>query len=422
MAKRSKRKLSLKKTGGHRPGQRETILKLVDGVIKKKIESGFDPSESWEADIAKLEKYGKDYFSLLSKKLDKGSYQEQEVILKLLTEKKNPLVIDHLKEMLEGKFLAPRIKFSICRILQEKGEAIDAHILEEFKKAEEMVADLSRSLNNADTEKPEEKKRLQDKFCQASKMIKFSVLRQLIEEGRELNFSLLSEMITDGDIEVVEAIGSIVNSNSADFLNHLLQKTEKKGLRKVIKKSLYQLQSQGLSVKIEESYQVSSPALRGFPQSVSEAFVSRIDPTGDRLAILVKPKIPRGLTIFQALINDTKGIKEFSYFEASRKILKEYIAQTKEHNIEIVEITPPYFRFLVEEAYQAGMKADNAAPEDFVSWRKSLDPEKTDHPEPLIYQSGIDIDKIRENTFMLRRSSELLFTEYFAGIRNYIDF
>jgi hypothetical protein len=186
------------------------------------------------------------------------------------------------------------------------------------------------------------------------------------------------------DLALARSLGRWNSPRAGDLLHQMVSCTSSSTVLKTIRKSIFQLKSQGLVV---EGIEDSTPSVYRPPQPVSaEGFLSSIDPTGSRLVWLVRPQIPQGLLAFQALISDLQGVVDFNGFETSRKKFQEYLRKfRKEVPWEIVEASAEYCHGLMIEASEINQQKGEPPPEAFSKWRPRMGLPPETPLRPLIY-------------------------------------
>jgi hypothetical protein len=205
------------------------------------------------------------------------------------------------------------------------------------------------------------------------------------EEGQFL--SLLGNLMGQDeklDLALARSLGRWNSIRAGDLLHRMVSYTSSSTVLKAIRKSIFQLRSQGLGVQgIEDS----TPSAYRPPQPVSsEGFLSSIDPTGSRLVWLVRPQIPQGLLAFQALISDLQGVVDFNGFETSRKKFHDYLQKFREEvPWEIVEAGAEYCHGLMIEASEINQKKGQPPPEAFSKWRPLMGAPPEAPLQPPIY-------------------------------------
>jgi hypothetical protein len=219
------------------------------------------------------------------------------------------------------------------------------------------------------------------------------------------------------DLALARSLGRWNSPRGGDLLRRMVSDTSSPPVLKAIRKSIFQLRSQGLAVgEIEDS----TPSVYRPPRPVSaEGFLSSIDPTGSRLVWLVRPQIPQGLLAFQALISDLQGLVDFNGFETSRRKFQEYLGNFRnEVPWEIVEAGAEYCHGLIIEALEINQQKGEPPPETFLKWRALMGAPPEVPLKPLIYHHLSDEDG-GNRPDLLDRSGSLfdlpIFQSWFMG-------
>ena len=291
-------------------------------------------------------------------------------------------------------------------VLRDMGEPINEELFRSLKTVEGLMEETSRILEDSGKRLPDS---ISSQILDLDEGLQKAFIDQLIHESGEKTLSLFTELIGRSyglDLEMSESLACLPVAGSASLLRQMALKTQDKTLDRTIKKSLYQLKKKG--VVVEDERPKASPVFAGQSHAgVSEGYLSAIDSSGGRLIRLIQPKLPRGLYFFQVLTNDMEGIEDFIGSEATRKMVKEYLASvTEENSMPIVEADPSYCRLLIEESYARTIERGRALPEEYLKWRNRIGMPKNDTQRPLIY-TYFKEEAVKEDDSLLERSETL---------------
>jgi len=239
-------------------------------------------------------------------------------------------------------------------------------------------------------------------------------LYQRQEEDPQRSFEFISQFLgksAELDTAIAEGLARIPSRATAMILMEMKTSCRSKALLKAIKKSLYRLKQKGISIDDTKERERGVPVIRPIPSSQSKGFMSGIDYLGNRLIILMLPRIPRGLHTLEALVSDIEGLVNFHRHEMTRKTFHVFLGNLRERvKFPIVEIPPAYGRFLLEEAYALTEKMEKTPPQDFLMAKKEISDIGDEIHGPLIYQF-LDQDEIKGNDRFLADSKNLLAKE-----------
>ncbi|MBM4330313.1 MAG: hypothetical protein FJ117_03635 [Deltaproteobacteria bacterium] len=213
------------------------------------------------------------------------------------------------------------------------------------------------------------------------------------------------------DLALAASLGQWRSPHAADILKRMAAANPSKALFKTIRKSIFRLQSMGISVKeISDRSQAVFHPTRLAP---SEGFLSPIDPFGNRFIMLFKPQIPQGVALFNTLISDMDGIIDFNAIETSRKNADEYLsAFQQEYSFKLVEAGPDYCLRLIAESYELGQKIGKTPPADFLKLRPLMGSSPPFPLRPFIYKHLIE-EEIKSRPDLLDQSVSLFQTPFF---------
>jgi hypothetical protein len=217
------------------------------------------------------------------------------------------------------------------------------------------------------------------------------------------------------DVAIAEELVRIPSEDTAKILMHMKTSCRSKASLRAVRKSLYRLRQRGISVEETEKGERDLPVIRPRSSSHPEGFVSAIDYLGNRLIILAVPRIPRGLSILQAVVSDVEGLLDFQRDEMTRKAFGAFLGDVREKaRLPIVEIPAAYGRFLLEEAYALAEKRGKTPPQDYALAKRAISEIGAGVDGPLIYQF-LDRDEIKGNDRLLVDSKDLLTAEVFVN-------
>lgn len=146
-----------------------------------------------------------------------------------------------------------------------------------------------------------------------------------------------------------------------------LPKSGRKGLRK----ALHRLRTRG--VELEATQQ--APVVARLPEideSIEAALVSPLDPRGSRMTYLVTSHATGGARIYEALLDDLRGIVEFRVYDTGRSKARKFLRELSERaNASMLEVSPAMLCALLVRAAKR-QPADRPAPRAFAENRSQL--------------------------------------------------
>jgi hypothetical protein len=215
-------------------------------------------------------------------------------------------------------------------------------------------------------------------------------------------------------LAIVTALGDLRTSRTARLLQRLAQSVSDKDVLKGIRRSLYRIGQQGVSVEADKVDQESLSILRPPPQEEARGFISAVDAHGSQLILLTVSRKPKGLHLLQGVANDRQGLVEFHRVETTKRGFREFRQSMAESDeFPIVEIDPGHCRFLLEETVQVNTASGQAPPPAYVASKRDL--QRLERVEtPPIYRF-LDEAHIQEDPRFLQRSPELFQVEPFSS-------
>jgi hypothetical protein len=214
----------------------------------------------------------------------------------------------------------------------------------------------------------------------------------------------------------VELLGEQATEESAAELRRLeaspLAKSDKT-LKRAIRRALYRLAQRGVASARTES----APATPAAPLQHStdaEGFVSPIDPSGDRLFWIVKPKSGGGIWHMSTVVNEPGGLRESVLAETTRKGLRTLRDELgKRHGLRMVEVDARYVDWITSEGFERAQKRPEGVPESakgFAAQRLQLFP-FTATPAVSPIESVFDAAETRADASLLAKAVQLFETD-----------
>jgi len=223
----------------------------------------------------------------------------------------------------------------------------------------------------------------------------FQSIRSLIGKGPETAETL------------VQLLATIPHIKIANVLHRILQISNDKRVRKVIKRSLYRLKSKGIVVE-EVPPEKGASVLRPLRTEAPKGYGGGFDFLGQRFLVLGIPHAGRGWTVMQGVVSDTQGFIDFSGDEMTRKGFRGFFEEVQEKSpFPLVEMEPSYVGFLFYKAHQLTLEMKRNLPQGYLRLKGEIEGIKKDYERPLIY-TLLEADAVPEDDRMLRSGGELL--------------
>lgn len=236
------------------------------------------------------------------------------------------------------------------------------------------------------------------------------------------------------DLVLVDALVRRAEPAVGLFLAAWLGDLKPRGaVEKALRRGLFLLKTRGIAVPEAPRTDEEGPRFRPVREiEADQAYVSALDGAGDRLVWLAGAR-RGGLYLFQAVVNDERGLVHFRAAETSRRTLREVVKAAEEsQTFPIVPVEPEYALALIESAAHrqlapeaAGVAAARVAPLP-ASYRGARPlllegREAPEHPElwppaPILRRRGADGGmETAEQEARLALSAELHRLDEFAG-------
>jgi hypothetical protein len=244
-------------------------------------------------------------------------------------------------------------------------------------------------------------------------------LRKHEEEREPLETSLhvvRSQLGMSGerDMALVDALGGDSTERSARLLQALLDSASDKRVVKGIKRSLYRLDQQGVSIEPVGKTSQGPSILRPLAEEQTKGLISAVDAEGGQVLFLTLSRKPKGLYLLQGIVSDTRGLMEFNRVETTKRGFREFYQSIREPGqLPIVEVDPGYCRFRLEEAVQLNESRGEPPPVAYLSAKRDLQRlEKSETPPVFL---SLNEKKIHANPRFLKNSADLFETDLFSS-------
>lgn len=207
------------------------------------------------------------------------------------------------------------------------------------------------------------------------------------------------------DTNLIISLARWPSPQAGDLLHRLSMGTSNKKMIKAIRRALFNLKSKGLKVP-EIVDQSELPIFHPPKIEPAQAYLTAYDGEGNRLLVLCKPQIPKGILIFEIVANDEKGIVDFEVLEVTKNLAKEFLDNwLQESLLPLVEVDVDYCLGLINEAQKLTQEKEKASA--VAKWLPFLGPLPTLPLTPIIYQY-LSKEEIKENPLLLDRTPQLM--------------
>lgn len=175
-----------------------------------------------------------------------------------------------------------------------------------------------------------------------------------IEKGAQLqeNIEPVLSLLPNQQEQFLEQLSRLKSENAATFLTLLYERVTDKKLRKLIKKAMFRLKTQGIHV--EEPRTAEETVLRK-PETSREAkaFMSNYDAEETRVVMAAFETKKNQFIFSHAITHFSNGLVELATFPVPRNeleaLLKDYLWRTQPPVV-LPAISAPYAGYVIEEA------------------------------------------------------------------------
>jgi hypothetical protein len=208
------------------------------------------------------------------------------------------------------------------------------------------------------------------------------------------------------DAAVVE-LGALADPGAATALARLAETVPDKDRRKLARRSLFRLRSQGVQPAAGEVLARSAVATVLQPRAtLYRAIASQIDGAGSRALSLYADRPLGGAYLFSVLLNDVAGMKDFFVRDSTRKKLAAREEEMREQAGEWVELPIPYAQWLIQEGLSLNAESGLAVPHEYQHWKDVIGAPPEPYERPLAYEE-VSRFEIKMRPELLEHSPEL---------------
>ena len=151
-------------------------------------------------------------------------------------------------------------------------------------------------------------------------------------------------LASDDAVRLADALVALGEAG-APVLEHAQASVAEKQVRKLIRRGLHRLRSRGIEVSPTRPVSHGS-VLKPLVEQVEQAFVTAIDPTGQRGVYLISPSRVR-VRILQVLASDVSGIVRIDPLEGQRGDARRFVRQLERGKLVVAAVEPRSARALL---------------------------------------------------------------------------
>ncbi|HLV78682.1 MAG TPA: hypothetical protein VKT32_00330 [Chthonomonadaceae bacterium] len=196
--------------------------------------------------------------------------------------------------------------------------------------------------------------------------------------------------MTDSTLEErIQTLLAEATPEAASALRDIADAAADKETRKTARRALYRLSQSGV-VPPEPT---ARPATVAAPARVTEparVFASAFDGAGNRMLVFALPDPDGGSPVlFQGLINDETGVKDFLDMRVPRRHVETLLATYERRfgpEMALAEIEADYGRWLLAQAREINRRLGIATPSGFLSWLPRIGEPEQDYAESPVWQ------------------------------------
>ncbi|HZT42244.1 MAG TPA: hypothetical protein VFA07_08640 [Chthonomonadaceae bacterium] len=194
----------------------------------------------------------------------------------------------------------------------------------------------------------------------------------------------------DNSIETrIQTLMAEATPDAAVALRDIAESTADKEARKAARRALYRLSQSGI-VPPEPASRPATVATPAREIEPMRAFASAFDGAGNQLLTLILPDPDGGSPVlFQVVINDEVGIKDFFDERVPRRELESLIAGYERRfgaEMALAEIEADYGKWLLAQAREINRRLGIATPRGFLTWLPRVGEPEREYSEAPVWQ------------------------------------
>jgi hypothetical protein len=340
-----------------------------------------------------------------ARRFDRADQESRMALIDLAERLRSPLTAQRLIEKADGQLelelLAALAK--LCGLVKEAPPW-----LEDAPAVGNDMKDLADALREGRSIALE---REGERLAGLPEQLRVSALRSLVKSAGEAVVPLAREFARRGEVfagEVADALSEVPSQPVADLFIELLSGTENKALAKSVRRAIQRLRQGGIRVELPTE---GAPVFRPIERARPEAYVSGIDGQGARLVFIVQPRAPQGMTLFEALVSDERGLVEFNAYETQRRGVDKFIESLRTRpGLLLTSTSTSHARHLVGSALERNVKSGTPVPAGASELRPYWDAGEEAPAPSASVEPGAD-----EDGSALAASAQLLEQEAFKG-------
>ncbi|MCP3984921.1 MAG: hypothetical protein GY723_11065 [bacterium] len=157
----------------------------------------------------------------------------------------------------------------------------------------------------------------------------------------------------------------------AELVAELPEKELGKAGRKVLRRLKHRLRSRGVKV-VEQAPTAKTAGLAEVEEALEGTWLTPLDPSGARMAILVETHPGAGGRLFEVILDDERGLVSFEVYNASRGKIRRFLKSlTERSGHPAIAVDENSWKAVVARALLAHPK-DRTLPRGFGEWRSRL--------------------------------------------------
>lgn len=309
--------------------EKETI-KALDVYLK-------EPDESKAKALSE-----RNYHRLLEKKLEKTGTKFIEEAVALLEQDERTPAEELLRKIANDKSLYSSARLKALTALEKRGAQIDGALKEKLSLIEEIA-------KNDDAQRAEK-------------------LYPTLDEGLTETFA-----------------ATVVRAEAVNALEGAARSAVGKPTMKPLRRAGHILSSKGKKIALPEA-EPEKPVIKSLPEEKPISFVTHFDSAGKQLILFVSPT-GRIFHLFQAIIDEEKGIEDFMVMEITRKEKSSLIKEWQQ-NPKFIQADDYYSLYLLRKAEELTKRTVGSLPKTYASNKFLLPALPSDYEPPDVRKTA----------------------------------
>jgi hypothetical protein len=280
---------------------------------------------------AQLQEINSECIPALTRRLQKATWSEQDVLVQLLAQFRGVEHVSFLQEFVGREAFMPKTGMKILDIFNKSDVIIDSGVASRLLDYDNFIQRIMQTLMSGTVSDE-----LAGEFLACGNKERDGILAQVLEDHGPHSAPFLAGISSrdkKAGERVLGLLGAYADEKGFRVMEAMYAENGRKDILKRMKKVARALGQKGIKVSLPETPAKSGSVFQSAGLSPARAFASTIDAEGFRLLFIVKPVSTYESKIFHIITNDSTGIKTLDVYATHRgetaQVIKKLFKDTK---------------------------------------------------------------------------------------------